>query len=185
MTTLSDGAHAAEGAFLAPDPAWIAIASVHQRLLERRRTQRGVFTYGDSFDADFARALAAVSVGPTKPAAPLEAWGEELGRLVYARRMFEDSFRGAFIVLSASLTASGFGSLEVRDAFHRTALVGFEAAPDLAAAQREAIDAYLVGVLRGFMAEAFNCDAHARAVSPRTYEVRLGEGRNANRRAEP
>ncbi|HEX2021152.1 MAG TPA: hypothetical protein VHH36_00440 [Candidatus Thermoplasmatota archaeon] len=151
--------------------------------MAKRRAQRGSYTLGDGCDEDFLAALRALRAHDAATAGRIDATGETLGRHVFARRMFEDSYRGAMITLSASLAASGFGTLEIDDLFHRTAHVRFAPRDGLAGAETSAVDALMAGVLRGFMAEAFNCEATARALAPHTFELRLGEGRDVNRRA--
>lgn len=149
----------------------------------RRRDQRGAHTYGDDADAALVQALVHVErAAPGDPArsAALRTAGADLGRHVYARRMFEDSFRGAFIVLSSSMAASGIGSLEVEDAFHREATVRLRAQPQLDGGV--ATCAFVLGILEGFLGEAFNCDARAEAASQSSYRVQLLDGRDANRR---
>lgn len=153
-------------------------------LRERRLSQRGEFTYGDAADIDVRDCLARLRLDAAARAdqeATLRELGDAVGRNVYARRMFEDSIRGAFIILSSSLAASHLGTLVVEDCFHRTARVRFHIADAAQGAQRQAMEAYLCGLLSGCMSEAFNCAASAHVVADGAFEVRLGEGRDVNR----
>lgn len=170
----------------APDAAWRAFSAAVADLRERRVAQRGRYTLGDASDVRLLDSLACLRFDPERLADQthaLHSSGELLGRSVYARRMFEDSFQGAVIVLSACLMESRVGTLELVDSFHREAVTRLNATDRAREARPEVLDTYVCGVLRGFLGEAFNCEATATAAGNARYAVKLGDGRDANRRA--
>lgn len=184
---MTPGPNAKEGALTMArePPEWLDLVGASSRLLERRRSQRGAHTPGDAFDEAVVEALARVRLAPAGAApraSDVEALGLSLGRDVYARRMFEDSFPAAFATLSTTLMASGLGTLHLEDAFHRTASARFLPLPGRGFADEGALTAYLTGALKGFLGDAFNCDVRVSAGEGLAFEVSLGEGRDVNRR---
>lgn len=170
----------------ASDAGWRAFKTVHCNLLARRAEERGAHALGDGFDRALVRALGALALSSRSASFVLAALydaGCDLGQRVVARRIFEDTLRGAIVVASATLATSGLGRLELKDHFHRSGLVAFGASPALAAAPPEIVGAFVAGALDGTLSEAFNCAAHVTFLDPLTFEVRLGEGRDVNRRA--
>lgn len=180
------GADATGGAPLTPrDAAWGRFEAACDRLLEKRRSQRGMYTLGDDHDAQLAAALAEVAIPPGADSSSLVEAGQRLGRHVFARRMFEDSYAGAVIMLSTALMACGIGTLRIEQVFHRTARLAYERAPTFAPRDPRAADEFLAGVLSGFMSEAFNCEATALAEDVHRFELVLGAGRDVNRGRSP
>jgi hypothetical protein len=172
---------------VASDPRWNALAEAAERLLLRRRGQHGHFTAGDAEDVGFTLALCAVRIGPAAHGemARLTIIGSELGARVYARSMFEDSFAGAIVVISTSLASSTLGSVRADELFHRSARVTFTPDAVARAADPTALRAFLGGVFRGFLAEAFNCSVDVDATEGMTFMVHLREGRDVNRGNPP
>jgi hypothetical protein len=111
-----------------------------------------------------------------------EARGEAAGRRTYARGIVDDSFPDALARLAEALARDGVGALVVEDAYHREARLRFE--PAAADAQRGELASYVGGVLRGFLRESFNCDPVVEAEGL-SFRVRLGAGRDVNRKARP
>lgn len=168
------------------DARWARFQDASESLLSRRRSQRGSFTFGDPWDEAFVDALGHLAPAAAPGAdARVEEAGERLGRHVFARRMFEDSYAGAIVTLSASLVASGLGALQLVEVFHRTARLAYAPSPRSGACHAEVSDALVAGLLRGFASEAFNCEASATRTAPREFVLVLGEGRDVNRRARP
>ena len=167
-----------------PHAAWRAFTDAVAALRERRVAQRARYTLGDAHDAQLLDALAGLRFDVAQRVEQtrmLRAAGDALGRNVYARRMFEDSFRGAVVVLSASLMESGFGTLELLDSFHREATTRFHPTSRAGDAAADVMDAFLSALLAGFLGEAFNCDASVTADGGARFSLKLGVGRDANR----
>jgi hypothetical protein len=147
-------------------------------LLERRRAQRGFPTLGDEADERLVAALASL---PADAAPAAREAGERIGAQVWSRRYHEDGLPGGISILSSALAASGVGALHVEHAFHRSARLRFESAPRLAQAESAVRGAFVAGALAGFLGEAYNCAADARALESDLLQVELGAGRDANR----
>lgn len=146
-------------------------------LLAHRRQQRGVHTFGDEADRALLAALAGLPGDAT--AAAREA-GMRLGAGVYGRRYVETGLEGALDVLSTALHATGAGALRVESSFHRRADVRYEPGAALAAAPLAVRAAFVEGLLEGFLSDAFNCEAHARAAAGDRLAVELGAARDVN-----
>ena len=146
-------------------------------LLARRRSQRGSHTLGDDADRALLAALLALPAGAAPAARDA---GRRLGEDVYSRRFHEDTLPGAIGTLSSALDRSGVGSLRLASSFHRTALVAYDPAPALARAAPDVTTAFVEGVVEGFLAVGFNCQAHARPEGTHALRVQLGEGRDVN-----
>lgn len=162
-------------------------AQAAEALLARRRQQRAGPTWGDDADARLATALASLRLAPAElhlARATLDAAGARLGAEVYARRFYEDSVQGAIVTLSATFHAGHLGTLECEDAFHRAARVAYHPAATLQGAP-DALDPFVAGALRGYLAECLNCRVDVGVPGPHRFDVRLGEGRDVNRRAQP
>lgn len=154
-------------------PLWTSLHAAEEALIARRRDQRGAPTFGD--DAD--RALAdELSLLPADAAELARASGRRVGARVYARRFVEDTLPHAVALLSHSLAASGFGSLALERAFHRSASISFQPA---ASGRTPVLDAFVAGVLEGFFSSAFNCEAHAKPHADAIL-LELGEGKDVN-----
>lgn len=159
---------------------WSEFVHAKDRLLARRRAQRGHRTFGDDEDRHLSAALAAL---PGVEGAPLPAVrdaGRVLGVEVFARRVFEDSMRGALIILSTCLLEAGWGSLRVEDTFHRSARVRYLPGPAMQAADGRVVSEFVAGILDGYMGEAFNCVTRVQTLSPCAFELTLREGRDVN-----
>lgn len=150
-----------------------------ESLLERRRSQRGLPTFGDAQDQ-----LLATRSGGVGEGAALEVvrhYGRLVGRHVLSRRFFEDTLRGAFIVASTTLVESGWGRLDVEELFHRDARVAFHPSPSLDAPPAPVVGAFMAGLLHGYLEESFNCVVEVTG-DTLVFRVRLGEGRDVNAR---
>lgn len=162
----------------------MSLREAERSLLERRRTQTGSHTLGD--DADRAL-LAVLATLPASSWHEARASGRRLGEHVYSRRFLDDDLQGAVAILSHAVDASGMGALRLAEAFHRSATLLFEPGASLAPAHPSVREAFIAGVLEGYLATAFNCDT---IVVGREDELRvhLGAGRDVNalsRRDEP
>lgn len=156
-----------------------SLRDAESMLLARRRAQRGFPTLGDEADRALLAALAAL---PAHASIAARGVGLRLGADVYSRRYHEDTLPHGVATLSRALVESGVGNLTLRSSFHRSAELGFEPHARVATADGPVLSAFMEGILEGFLSSAFNCEARARAESPQTLRIELGEGRDVNRK---
>lgn len=162
--------------------SWTRVQEAGEALLAARRSQRGQSTLGDAHDAALLEALAAVPEDDAPHVAErAERLAETLGREVYVKRTYEDSFAGAFVILSTSLLESGLGVLRVEDVFHRSAEVAFRPLDAAARVPAALLRSHVTGLMRGFFSEAFNCHVRVRCDEAHRYRVDLLQGRDVNR----
>lgn len=163
------------------DPTAEAVRDATRRLLERRHAQRAAPSFGDAWDDALLAALRGLPEPHARDAASdLLAWGESLGREVYARRCFEDNVQGAVAILSTTLLVSGWGGVALDAWFHRAGVLAWRPSDAAAAACDAARDPYFAGLVAGYLGEAFNCRAQAESKGADRFEVRLLEARDVN-----
>lgn len=151
---------------------------VHQagrRLLEHRLAQRGTPTLGDAHDAAFAALLPTLSPHDGTAIRALRDVGDAMGRHVYAKHFVDATLPTALDLVSGGLFISGGWSLRCEVAFHREARLRVDDATPM-------LDAYIEGVLAGYLEECFNCKASVR-IQGGCVDAALGEGRDVNRRS--
>lgn len=165
---------------LAADFRWRDFRNAHLGLLVRRASRAdGDRGADDASPRAVLERLAALSPRAGMAGSVFEA-GWDMGRLVYARPIVDDTLAGVIGALSRQLDAAGVGLVEARDVFHRSALVGLAPGPAAVLCAPDLLGAYVAGVLAGTVGEAMNCRVAVRARDARAFDVRLGEGRDVN-----
>lgn len=162
-----------------PPPGIPRLRGAHTALLAKRREQKGRHTLGDDLDRALLAALRDMP-GDHAAAQDARACGLDIGAHVYSRRFSEDNVPGAVAILSTSLLESGLGTLRLDESFHRRARVSYMPSLDASSAPAPVRAALLEGLLEGFLAEAFNCQARATARAETEFDVELLEGRDVN-----
>lgn len=175
---------AEESVSLVGDARWRAFKTAFFDLIVRRRGEPDAPRLGDEYDGAFVDALSALEPSPALRALAESGVfdaGHDVGRRVYARRTLEDTLAPAVAALSRGLESSRVGRIDVVDAFHRAAAVSFTPHERARDADRGVLDAFVGGVIVGFVSEALNTDLDFEVVQPLTYRIRLGAGRDVNR----